>query len=254
MLSFSDWSDDETEEVNGHNLTTVTVEAESTTTAKERLAALVPTHYASPDRIADILRKLGKPAVAKYVENLLPKTPSLRSGDLGEIVATEYIEEKTPYTVPIRRLRWKDHREMAMRGDDAIGVKVPGAARPIDFLKVEAKSRAILQTSVVKEARKALNASDGLPTSHALTFVSQRSHEIGIEEVADAIDRALLVDGIVPKQVSHMLFAFTGNKSIGFLKKDLEGYSGSISQQSVGFQIEQHQQFITDVFEEALGK
>ena len=252
MLSFSDWSYIINEEVNDHQLTSVTIQAASAETAKEQLAVLVPEHYASPDRIAEVLRKLGKPAVATLVETLLPQKSSLRSGDLGEIIATEYIEELTQYSVPIRRLRWKDHREMAMRGDDAIGVKVPGANSPIDFLKVEAKSRAALQTSVVTEAREALNGSDGLPTSHALNFVSQRCHEIGNTEVADAIDHAALVDGIVPQQVRHMLFTFSGNKPISFLKQDLDGYLGGISQLSVGVQVEQHQQFIAGVFDEAL--
>jgi len=250
MLSFNDWSDDEEEEVNGHQLTSISVSGESSEIAKEILAAVVPEHYAAPDRLADILRKLGKPAVAKYVETLLPNTPSLRSGDLGEILATEYIDENTEFVVPIKRLRWKDHREMAMRGDDAIGVRIPGKKRPIDFLKVEAKSRAALRTSVVREARSALDASSGLPTSHALNYVAERAHETGKEDIADAIHRALLLDGINPQQVEHMLFAFSGNNPNGFLKADLEGYGGAIPQNSVGLRIDTHQAFIKSVFEE----
>ncbi|MEJ1386235.1 MAG: Hachiman antiphage defense system protein HamA [Candidatus Sedimenticola sp. (ex Thyasira tokunagai)] len=253
MLSFPDWSDDETEKVNEHDLTSVTVNAASVDMAKERLSAVIPDHYAAPDRLAHILRNLGKPAVAEFVESLLPKNSSSRSGDLGEIIATEYIEESGQYTVPVRRFRWKDHRDMAMRGEDAIGVMVPGKGQPINFLKVEVKSRAALQTSVVKEARKALDASDGLPTPHALQFVAARAYESGNEEIADAIDRVSLVEGILPQYVEHMLFAFSGNNPKGFLKKDLEGYTGSITQKSVGVRVQKHQQFIADVFEEALG-
>lgn len=252
MLSFPDCSNDETEKVNGHDLTSVTVNAALVDVAKDQLSAVVPYHYVAPDRLANILRNLGKPAVAELVESLLPNNSSSKSGDLGEIVATEYIEETSQYTVPIRRLRWKDHRDMAMRGEDAIGVMIPGKTRPIDFLKVEVKSRATLQTSVVKDARKALDAFDGLPTQHALQFVAARAYESGNEQVADAIVRASLVDGIFPHQVEHMLFVFTGNNPKEFLKKDLEGYAGSISQKSVGFRVENHQQFIADVFEGAL--
>ena len=220
MLSFPDWSDDETEKVNGHDLTSVTVNAALVDVAKDQLSAVVPYHYVAPDRLANILRNLGKPAVAELVESLLPNNSSSKSGDLGEIVATEYIEETSQYTVPIRRLRWKDHRDMAMRGEDAIGVMIPGKTRPIDFLKVEVKSRATLQTSVVKDARKALDAFDGLPTQHALQFVAARAYESGNEQVADAIVRASLVDGIFPHQVEHMLFVFTGNNP-----KEFRNYS-----------------------------
>ena len=47
----------------------------------------------------------------------------IRSGDLGEIYATEWIDAHSGgYRAPIKRLRWKDHRNMAMRGDDVIGI------------------------------------------------------------------------------------------------------------------------------------
>ena len=47
----------------------------------------------------------------------------MRSGDLGEIYATEWIDSsERRLRAPIKRLRWKDHRNMAMRGDDVIGI------------------------------------------------------------------------------------------------------------------------------------
>lgn len=179
MLSFPDWSDDETEKVNGHDLTSVTVNAALVDVAKDQLSAVVPYHYVAPDRLANILRNLGKPAVAELVESLLPNNSSSKSGDLGEIVATEYIEETSQYTVPIRRLRWKDHRDMAMRGEDAIGVMIPGKTRPIDFLKVEVKSRATLQTSVVKDARKALDAFDASSNTTCTSICGRTCLRIG---------------------------------------------------------------------------
>jgi len=118
--------------------------------------------YASPDRIAHILEKLGKSKAAAYVREKLPKGNKPRSGDLGEILATQYIDECTEYDVPIRRLRWKDHREMAMRGDDVIGIGSAEVDLPIRFIKSETKSRLALSTAVVLEARLALNDNGGL--------------------------------------------------------------------------------------------
>ena len=86
----------------------------------EQLVALLPDHYIDPLSVASTLERLGKPAAAQKLRLKLPEVKKIRSGDIGEIITTDYIEEKTPFTVPIRNLRWKDHRNMAMRGDDVI--------------------------------------------------------------------------------------------------------------------------------------
>jgi hypothetical protein len=65
-------------------------------------------HFAAEERIATILRRLGKPEAAKFVEGILPTSKSIRSGDLGEILATEWIAAQSGYEVAIKRLRWKD--------------------------------------------------------------------------------------------------------------------------------------------------
>ena len=69
------------------------------------------------------LARLGKPAAAALIQGKLPTNKAIRSGDLGEIYATEWIDAHSGgYRAPIKRLRWKDHRNMAMRGDDVIGI------------------------------------------------------------------------------------------------------------------------------------
>ena len=50
----------------------------------------------------------------------MPQTPKGLSGDLGEISSRpELVEEELGLRVPVRRLRYKDDRNMAMRGDDS---------------------------------------------------------------------------------------------------------------------------------------
>jgi hypothetical protein len=121
----------------------------------------VPTHYAAEERVADILRRLGKPAAAQFVEGKLPTSKSIRSGDLGEILATEWIASRGDYHVPINRLRWKDHRNMAMRGDDVIGIHQDPQTNRLSFLKTEVKSRVTLGPAVVAEARASLDKNGG---------------------------------------------------------------------------------------------
>lgn len=248
MISFSDWSAEELEDVGRHALFLLTVTQANIDTARDLAVDAVPDHYTSPEHVARIFQKLGKEAVAEFLRTNLPARASLRSGDLGEIFATEYIDERTEFSAPVKRLRWKDHREMAMRGDDVIGIHLPEEGERTRFLKVEAKSEASLKTRTVEKARDALDGDNGLPSSHALSFMSQRLTEMGREELADAIDYAQLKDRIAAGQVDHMVFAFSGNDPGEFLRTNLENYGGPIRQRSVGLRINQHQEFIVSVF------
>jgi hypothetical protein len=252
MLYFSDWCVEEHEEVGGHALRMLTVADGCHDTARDLAVSVVPEHYASTEKLSRIFEKLGKEAVANFLRTNLPTKTSLRSGDLGEILATEYIDERTEFSTPVKRLRWKDHREMAMRGDDVIGIILPGEGERPRFLKVEAKSEASLKTRTVEKARDSLDGDNGLPSSHALSFMSQRLFEMGRKELADAIDYAQLKDGIVVGQVKHMAFVFSGNNPGAFLRADLENYGGPIRQQSVGLRINDHQEFIANVFDGVL--
>jgi hypothetical protein len=142
----------------------------------------------------------------------LPTTKALRSGDLGEIYATEWIDAHSGgYRAPIKRLRWKDHRNMAMRGEDVIAIQLDVKTQRLRFLKTEAKSRAKLTAKVLAEARAGLDKDGGLPSAHALSFISERLLDMKNLPLADAIDDALLKHTIPAHSVTHLLFVFTGN-------------------------------------------
>ncbi|NVE90685.1 Hachiman antiphage defense system protein HamA [Vreelandella titanicae] len=254
MVSFNDWSDEAKANVNGHMLCLVTLRNGHDAVAQEKAVETLPDHYAAPEQVAYVFERLGKEAAAKYLRQKLPTKPSLRSGDLGEIFAMEYIEERTNFSAPVRRLRWRDHREMAMRGDDAIGL-LPGVEeRPINFLKVEAKSEAALTTRTVTNARGALDNDGGLPSQHALAFIADRLREMGEEALSGDILKAQLVDGIAAAQVQHLLFTFSGNDPSNFLRADLNGCGYAIPQSCVGLRIANHQDFIRKVFAEVFGE
>ncbi len=254
MASFDEWSDEADAEVNGHRLRLITLRDGHGAVAQEKAVEILPDHYAAPEQVAHVLERLGKVAAAEYLRQKLPTTPSLRSGDLGEIYATEYIEERTDFSAPVKRLRWRDHREMAMRGDDVIGLRPAAEGGPINFLKVEAKSEAALQTRTVTKARGALDGDGGLPSQHALTFIADRLREMGEEELSDAILKAQLLDGITAAHVQHLLFTFSGNDPNNFLRADLNGCGDGIPQNGVGLRIADHQDFIRRVFEEVFGE
>jgi hypothetical protein len=61
-------------------------QAASPDTGIQATATILPWHYASEESVA---RALGKSAAAALIEGKLPTTKNIRSGDLGEIYATE---------------------------------------------------------------------------------------------------------------------------------------------------------------------
>lgn len=250
MSIFDDWFDITTEVVNGHEYKAINITDDNVESAASDIAQVIPDHYIAPESIARTLERLGKPAAANKIRTKIPQTKRIRSGDLGEILGTEYIDSQTQYTVPIKKLRWKDHREMAMRGEDVIGIEVFGNGQRPRFLKTEAKSRAALGRQVLEDARLALDADDGRPAPHALAFVGDRLREGGDTELADVIDDVQLKDSIAKQQMEHLLFTFTGSNPNNLQKEILETYDGDIRQHAVGLRIKTHQKFIANVFEE----
>lgn len=249
-LQFGDWCDQAGEAVGSHNLSILTGRASDLDAARDALADIVPTHFASEERAADILAKLGKKASAKFLENLLPTSSRIRSGDLGEILATEFAPTATSYSLPLKRLRWKDHREMSMRGDDVIGVRDAGTR--LEFMKGETKSRAWLGAGTLNEARKGLDRDRGLPSPHALTFTATRLREIGEVGLADKIDLAQYSSGIQQGQVCHLLFVFCGNAPDALMRTNLTAYSGPLNQMYVALRVSSHQDFIAAVYKKVI--
>jgi hypothetical protein len=248
MVNFPNWCDRANEAHGVHVLEVVTARPADTNFGRNAVAAIVPGHYAAEEQVARILRRLGRPKSAAFIEGKLPTTKSIRSGDLGEILATEYVASQTPYAVPVKRLRWKDHRNMAMRGDDLIGLLRDPATGRLSFLKGEAKSRVSLATGVLAEAREGLDKDGGLPSAHALEFISSRLMEAGEEELADAIDDALLKHGLAPQSVQHLLFTFSGNDPAGYLRASVQAYAGGFVQRYVGVRVAAHGAFVADVY------
>lgn len=252
MVQFNDWCDGADTPLGNHHLHIKTGRAADRPTGVQLTAAAVPGHYAAEERVARALRRLGKPGAADLVTGLLPQTKQIRSGDLGEIYATEWIDAHSGYRVPIKRLRWKDHRNMAMRGDDVIGMILDQATQRLRFLKTEAKSRASLRAQTLTEARAGLDKDNGRPSSHALSFISARLLELANEPLADAIDDALVRHGIPLASVQHLLFTFSGNSPQALLTQSLQAHPGQINQWGVGLHVDGHAAFVGAVYDRVI--
>lgn len=253
MVQFNEWCDSADLPLGNHHIRLMTGRPTHAAVAIQITAAVVPTHYASEERIARALQRLGKPAAAQLIIDSLPQTAQIRSGNLGEIYATEWINTHSGYRAPIKRLRWRDHRNMAMRGDDVIGLILDPATHRLRFLKTEAKSRVTLRAQTLAEARAGLDKDGGLPSPHALAFVSARLLELGNEmPLVDAIDDALYRYGIPAESVKHLLFTFSGNAPDALLTQALEAYPGPIGQLGVGLHVDGHAEFVGAVYEQVI--
>ncbi len=213
------------------------------------LIDLLPDHYVDPNAIARTLEILGKPAAADKLRIKIPETKKTRSGDVGEVLATDYIEEQTGYSVPIRKLRWRDHRNMAMRGDDVVGFVVNHQNQTLKFLKAEAKGNRKLSRAVLEKARKELDSDSGKPTPHALSFIAERLRETGNTGLCDLIEKAQLVTGVSQNQVKHLLFTVTQSDPSRLQKEAFDNYTGTIPQISIGVQLDGHQELIESVYQ-----
>jgi len=212
----------------------------------KELAPKIKEHYVTEK----ILKKFGCDKIAAYVAQKLPTTKIGKSGDLGEILATEYINSsELAYEVPINRLRWKDSRDLPMRGEDVIGFVFN--QKRLRFLKAEAKSRKRLTKDAVAKARAALEKNSGLPLPYTLSFIVERLYEMDQDNKAEQIEG--YVNDKLPdrSQVAHLIFTFSENDPSDLLKEDAKKAQESITHHSVGLRVDQHQKLIEAVFREA---
>ena len=89
---------------------------------------------------------------------------------------------------------------------------------------------ATLTAQVLIEARTGLDKDGGLPSAHALSFISARLLELDNLPLADAIDDALLKHGIPVQNVRHLLLTFSGNPPDALLTASLQAYPEPVNQ------------------------
>jgi hypothetical protein len=183
---------------------------------------------------------------AHVLRNRLPTGKKARSGDFGEVLATEYVDRCTAYSVPVRRLRYKDDRQSAMRGDDVVGViQGPGRVR---VLKVEAKSRARLSNSVVELARSGLAKHRGRPNPSTLAFIEYVLRKEDQDDVAELFSR-LQTTAVRDNQLEHLVFTVSGNDPSAYLGQNTAPVRRGVSYRLVGCRVQRHGDLVASVFD-----
>jgi hypothetical protein len=205
------------------------------------LCRTVKDHFVS----VETLERMGFARAARTLETRLPRKKNVRSGDLGEVLATEYIREYTGFAVPINRLRFKDDRDTTMRGDDILGFQTEQGR--VRVLKAEAKSRAQLSHNVVGEACASLDNDSMRPNPSSLGFIASMLWEQDREEEAQAVD-SLLEAPPANRDVEHLVFTLSGNDPTTALRR----YAGrrQVRRRLAGIRIPDHQAFIQQLFDD----
>lgn len=214
----------------------------------KRVGKLVVDHYVHAEAI---LKMGGYGKAAALIRNSLPEGKRTRSGDLGEILAAEYINAETIFQVPIRKLQWKSDRAMPMHGNDIIAIGT--FQRATRLLKGECKSAASFSNAHVSGAISTLDAHGGRPNPSSVAFIIKRLYEQGRDSEARVFEQLLCASAIKPTQITHHLFALCGNDPSNMLSQMPAPRRRGITRLATGIIISNHNKFVADVFKAAYG-
>lgn len=250
---FADWCDSQRENNERKRLWKFTEREGGRAAIAAFLPGLVRSHYDDMARVAEDVHSLGFAGAAALLAERLPRSSRARSGELAEIFATELVEEELGFQVPVRRLRYKDGREMALRGDDYIGIRIDEAGN-LHLLKGEAKSRAVLAKATIDEARSALSRDNGRPTAISLLFVADRLMEWDDDRavLGRTIRNEVATKTVPATRIDHVLFTMSRNAAPGALATNLHTASADRTHTVIHLRVEDHQDFIRLTYEGAL--
>jgi hypothetical protein len=207
----------------------------------------VADHFRSVERIEASIERLGFTETLNTFRNVIPEDRKTRSGDLGEILCTEYVVQSTSFRVPVKKLRWKDDRDRTMRGNDVLAFRIHNRVNQV--LKAESKSRANLSNTVVAEAEEGLLQHEGRPNPSSLAYLQNRLEEAGRYEEADFIAE-LQQDDFSVQNVRHLIFTFSGNAPLSYLRTKKDPPANlAYRRHLVGFRVRDHQAFIAGIYQ-----
>lgn len=250
---FDDWCDiDEADFGERKTLFSLTEKDGGRAAINGQLVTCVRSHYDALERIAEDVARLGFPGAGAILSERLPRTLRARSGELGEILAMEFIEAQSGFRIPVRRLRYKDGREMALRGDDFLGVSKDDENHLL-LLKGESKSRQRVVRPVIADARSRLSADDGRPTPISLLFVADRLLEADGEDadLGRTLRDEIALKAVPARRITHALFTLSGNDPTDELSRDMDAADGTHAHISANLEVQDHRAFIAEIYEEA---
>ena len=133
-----------------------------------------------------------------------------------------------------------------MHGNDVIGVD--SSVKPVRVLKGECKSRMRFGDDVAKEAVDGLDKHDGRPNPSTLAFITKRLYEDDRDDEAKVFQDLQCAGAIAARDVTHMVFALSGNDPAKCLANAPKSKHRGIKRESAAIVISDHGDFITAVY------
>ncbi len=208
--------------------------------ALSTLRAALVRHYKGLDAVA----RLGFEEAAKQARVKMPTVKQTRSGELGEILAAEYVAQKTDYFLPITKLQRRDSRDQPLRGADIFALRRENRLPRV--LKGESKSRAKMAPAVVQKAVDGLNANAGRPSPFDWSFIADYLWAIKEDDLARFVEdcqTSSTTDG----HFEHLVFAFAGNNP-GPALASIGGAPATIRRRCVGVEVDGHQGLVEQAY------
>lgn len=128
----------------------------SRTAVLPHISAAVLEHHFHERRVADQLAALGHAKAAAFFASEMPRPDRTRKGNFGEVIASEHLVQRHGYKMPVLKLRYRDHRDMPMRGEDMIAFEVDEDDRITRLIVGEAKTVVQYAVDVVRRAHARL--------------------------------------------------------------------------------------------------
>jgi len=207
------------------------------------LSELLIEHFVGTDLV---LKMGGYSKAAQTIRHSLPTTKRTQSGDLGELIATEYVDTQTPFRVPIRKLRWKSDRKMPMHGNDVVAIEKRGSK--IRVLKGESKSAGSLSKATVQDAATGLDRDDGRPNPSTLAFITKRLYEENRDSEGKIFEGLQVEGALAPKDVEHLIFTLAGKDPSRVLGAAPQPKVSGIKRAVAAVVIADHPAFIAAVY------
>jgi hypothetical protein len=174
------------------------------------LAETIFVHHNDPAEFRRNLETLGYPEAAREIDRR-PRNPNIRKGNLGEILASEYLRQCEGYQIPIYRLR-KSIEDSSMPGEDILAFKfgaTDGSRR--ELLVGESKVRDRYASGVVEEAHEQLVNYRLRPRPKSFLLIVHTLREQGRDGEADQV--LMFLNRFAPNQPirRNLIFLVTGN-------------------------------------------
>lgn len=177
---------------------------------EDHLSEALLDHHVAPEAVSGALRRRGFRRAAEYLTSRLPADDRTRTGNFGEVLASEHLRQRYGYQMPVFKLRFMDNPRMPMRGEDLVAFRLDGRQRITALCVGESKALQEFDARQVEEAHERLKQAYR-PHPVSLLLISNILHEKG-DSLADQVDAILETLGTRPVRRENWIFIFTGNR------------------------------------------